>query len=518
MLITTFGSALQGINAVTISIEVNWLLTGKSTSIVGLPDSAVRESLERIESAYKTNGFRFPRTKLVINLAPADQRKSGTAFDLPIALGILGASGQLNNSRQLSDYVIMGELALDGTIRPVKGALPIAIRARQDNFKGLILPIENLQEASLVEGLAVWGARHLYDLVTFFSGQDHALSLGKNIKWQDCAELLQATHEDLNEVRGQEQAKRALEIAAAGGHHMILIGTPGSGKTLLAKKLPTILPLMTPNEALETTQIYSAAGRLANKPSLLLSRPFRHPHHSISDKGLIGGGSPPQAGEISLAHHGVLFLDELPEFNRNALEALRQPLEERKIVIARMGHSYEYPASFMLVAAMNPCPCGYKDHPERECNCSPGAVQRYMNRISGPLMDRIDLQVAVRPVPVKNLTEPLSAPNSAAIRKKVEMARQVQLARLSTQPGIFCNAQLSGSLLRDHCSIDNPGKKLLERAMEKLKLSARAHDRLLKLARTIADLEGCSAIGLEHLAEAIQYRSLDRQNPSGTAW
>lgn len=518
MLITTYGSALQGIDAIKVSIEVNWLLTGKSTSIVGLPDSAVRESLERIESAYKTNGYKFPRTKLVINLAPADLRKSGTAFDLPIALGILGASGQLIHASLLSDYIIMGELALDGAIRPVKGALPIAIRARQDHFKGLILPWQNLQEASLVEGLPVWGVRHISELIHFFSGQPHGLSFSQTTTWPTRKMEAQIFSDDLNEIRGQEKAKRALEIAAAGGHHMILIGAPGSGKTLLAKSLPGILPPMTQHEALETTRIYSASGKLSNVPALQLSRPFRNPHHSISSTGLIGGGSPPQVGEISLAHHGVLFLDELPEFNRPALEALRQPLEERKIVIARMDYAIEYPAAFMLVAAMNPCPCGYRNHPDRECYCSPGAVQRYMNRISGPLLDRIDLQVAVSPVPVKQLTEFTPSSSSVTIQEKVALARQFQLNRLGPMAGIFCNAQLSGSLLREHCALDSPGKKLLETAMDKLRLSARAHDRLLKLARTIADLESVSAVGVQHVAEAVQYRSLDRQNTTGTEW
>ncbi|MFM8806635.1 MAG: YifB family Mg chelatase-like AAA ATPase [Sphingomonadales bacterium] len=511
MLITTFGCALQGIEAIPITVEVNWLLTGKSSLIVGLPDSAVRESLERIESAFKTNGFRFPRTKLIINLAPADIRKNGTAFDLPIALGILGASGQLEQPEALTDFIIMGELSLTGAVRGIKGALPIALQAIKEPAKKLILPLENLGEAACVDGLTVWGAGHLSDIVKYFAGQAQSLETTPKQDWS-LSQTAKVYPFDFSQVKGQYQAKRALEIAAAGGHHALLVGAPGAGKTMLAKRVPSILPAFSFAESIETTRIYSAAGKARNARSLLTERPFRSPHHSISDKALIGGGALPQPGEISLAHHGVLFLDELPEFKSAVLDMLRQPLEERKICVARMGRTLEFPASFMLIAAMNPCPCGYYSHPTRQCQCAPGMVKRYLQRLSGPLLDRIDLQIEILPVEPEQMEATSAIESSQTIRERVERARQLQADRMKEQTGIFCNAQLEGPLLEKSCSLDKVGQQLLRQAMEKLKLSARAYERIIKIARTIADLEAEERITPVHVAEAIQYRSLDRDN------
>ena len=511
MLITTFGSALQGVEAIPITIEVNWLLTGKSSLIVGLPDSAVRESLERIESAFKTNGYRFPRTKLIINLAPADIRKNGTAFDLPIALGILGASGQIEEPDALADFIIMGELSLTGAVRPIKGALPIAIQTKRSVSKKLIVPAANLGEAEWVEGISVWGAERLQDIVGFFAGRTDALTAGqkKSTAFLHQPKLFPF---DFSQVRGQQQAKRALEIAAAGGHHALLVGAPGAGKTMLAKRVASILPPFSAAEALETTKIYSAVGKISDHSNLLTDRPFRNPHHSISDKALIGGGAMPQPGEISLAHNGVLFLDELPEFKRTVLDMLRQPIEERRVCIARMGRSLEFPASFMLIAAMNPCPCGFYNHPTRSCQCAPGEVRRYLHRLSGPLLDRIDLQIEIMPVLPTEIGSTTITESSETIRERVVQARAIQANRMKQEPGRYCNAQLEGTLLEKNCRLDNSGRELLRSAMEKLRLSARAYDRLLKIARTIADLAQQETLLIEHLAEAIQYRSLDREN------
>ncbi|MBL0269191.1 MAG: YifB family Mg chelatase-like AAA ATPase [Chitinophagaceae bacterium] len=516
MLIKTFGSAVYGVEAITITIEVNWLnQSGKDMMIVGLPDNAVKESLQRIESAFKTIGYDVPRTKVVVNLAPADMRKSGTAFDLPIALGILGASEQLKNSGALEKYVIMGELSLDGEIRPIKGALPIAIQARKEGFTGLFVPIENAREAGMVNNLKVYGASHIKDVIRFFEKNETGIA---ETVINTREEFFNAQYDfelDFAEVKGQENIKRALEIAAAGGHNAILIGPPGAGKTMLAKRLPTILPPLSLQEALETTKIHSVAGKMPENATLVAKRPFRSPHHTISDVALVGGGGIPQPGEISLAHNGVLFLDELPEFKRTVLEVMRQPMEERRVTISRAKIAVDFPASFMLIASMNPCPCGFYNHPERNCTCPPGAVQKYLNKISGPLLDRIDLHVEVTPVAFSELSAMKAQEDSSHIRDRVIQAREIQEKRYSQHPGTYCNAQMSSKMLKEICVISAAGASLLKAAMEKLNLSARAYDRILKVSRTVADLAQSENILPEHLAEAIQYRSLDREGWAG---
>lgn len=513
MLVKTFGSAVYGVEAITITIEVN-VSMGQGYHIVGLPDNAVRESLQRTESAIKANDFFMPRTKLIVNLAPADIRKTGSAFDLPIAMGILGASEQLPGFEKLEKYTIMGELSLDGIIKPIRGALPIAIQAKQEGFIGVILPRSNAPEAAMVAGLQVYGVDHLKEVVAFFENTDSLQPIV--VDAQQVFLSSQLSYEtDFSEVKGQENIKRAMEIAAAGGHNAILIGPPGAGKTMLARRLPTILPPLSLTEALETTKIHSVAGKLPENTALINQRPFRSPHHTISDVALVGGGGIPQPGEISLAHNGVLFLDELPEFKRTVLEVMRQPMEERRVTISRAKMALDFPANFMLIASMNPCMCGFYNHPTRECTCPPGSVQKYLNKVSGPLLDRIDLHVEVTPVAFEELTGHAVSESSAEIRQRVIQAREIQRSRFQMNPGIYANAQMGSKLLREICMLDQTGETLLKKAIERLNLSARAYDRILKVSRTIADLAASASIKPEHLAEAIQYRSLDREGWAG---
>ncbi len=513
MLIKTYGAAVQGIDAIIVTIEVA-VEIGASFNLVGLPDTAVKESYQRVRSALKQSGLEFPRRSVVINMSPADVKKEGAAYDLPISLAILAASEQLA-CRNLDDYLIMGELSLDGTVLPIRGVLPMAIKARQLGYKGMIVPKDNVTEAAVVNNIDVYGVESLVQVVKFLNGEMPLAPTVVNTR-EEFSRAVTAFDLDFAEVKGQDNVKRAFEVACAGGHNILLVGAPGSGKSMMAKRLPSILPPLTLQEALETTKIHSVAGKLKSGSRLMTQRPFRAPHHTISPVALVGGGANPMPGEISLAHNGVLFLDEFPEFSRSVLEVMRQPLEDRHITVSRAKYSIDYPAGFMLVASMNPCPCGYYNHPAKECTCAPGQVQKYLNRISGPLMDRIDIQVEIMPVPFEELSAMQRGEPSAAIRERVIRARAMQSRRFAGEKSIYCNAQMNTRLLEKHVTLDKSCMDIVRNAMKRFDMSARAYDRILKVARTIADLDGSEPILPRHMSEAVSYRNLDRASWGST--